>query len=100
MKNYGRSTTMQKILEELWYGNVCPIEGYSESREEASDLAEYIRKHRKDLKDTMTDEQKTIFEKLDDCEDELKNMSQREIFAYGFRLGARIAIEVMSLTVD
>ena len=91
---------MQKILEELWYGNICPIESYRESHEQTSDLTEYIRRHRKDLKDTMTDEQKAIFEKLDDCSDELENMSRREIFAYGFRLGARIAIEVMRFDLD
>ena len=91
---------MQKILEKLWYGDICPIENYRESQEQSSDLIEYIRRHRKDLKDTMTDEQKAIFEKLDDCEDELDNMSQREIFSYGFRLGARIAIEVMRFDLD
>ena len=91
---------MQKILEELWYGNLCPIENYRESCEQMSDLIEYIKRHRKDLKDTMTDEQKTIFEKLDDCSDELDSMCQREIFAYGFRLGARIAIEVMRFDLD
>ena len=91
---------MQKILEELWYGNLCPIENYRESCEQMSDLTEYIKRHRNDLKATMSDEQKAIFEKLDDCSDELDNMSQREIFAYGFRLGARIAVEVMSLSVD
>ena len=91
---------MIKILEELWYGNLCPIENYRESSEQMSDLIEYIRKHRKDLKDTMSDEQKAIFEKLDDCSDELDNMCQREIFSYGFRLGARIAIEVMRQDLD
>lgn len=91
---------MQKILEELWYGNLCPIENYRESCEQMSDLTEYIKRHRNDLKATMSDEQKAIFEKLDDCSDELDNMSQREIFAYGFRLGARIAFEVMSFRID
>ena len=91
---------MSKILEELWHGNICPIEEYRESREQTSDLIEYIKKHRNDLKATMSDEQKEIFEKLDDCDDELDNMCQREIFSYAFRLGARIAIEVMSLQID
>ena len=91
---------MQKILEKLWYGDLCPIENYRESHELSLDMVEYIRKHRKDLKDTMTDEQKAIFEKLDDCEDELDNMCQREIFSYAFRLCARIAIEVMRQDLD
>ncbi len=91
---------MSKILEELWHGNICPIEEYRESREEVSDLTEYIKRHRNDLKATMSDEQKAIFEKLDDCSDELDNMCQREIFAYAFRLGARIAIEVMRFRID
>ncbi|MBE6583128.1 MAG: hypothetical protein E7648_07690 [Ruminococcaceae bacterium] len=91
---------MQKILEELWYGNLCPIEEYRESCEQMSDLTESIKRCRNDLRATMSDEQKAIFEKLDDCSDELDNICQREIFAYAFRLGARIAFEVMRFQID
>ena len=43
----------------------------------------------------LTDKQKEIFEKFDDCWDELTDINEREIFVYAFRLGARIMLEVM-----
>ena len=43
----------------------------------------------------LSDKQKEIFEKFDDCWDELTDINEREIFVYAFKLGMRIAIEVM-----
>lgn len=91
---------MQNILEELWYGNLNPIEEYLESKEEFSAIMECLCKYQKDFKATLSDEQKAMFEKLDGCSNELEDMNQREIFAYGFRFGAKIAIEVMSFRID
>ena len=39
---------------------------------------------------------KEVLEKFDDCYAELTDINEREIFVYAFRLGARIAIEVLS----
>ena len=44
----------------------------------------------------LTDKQKETLEKFDDCYAELTDINEREIFVYAFRLGARIAIEVLS----
>ena len=35
-------------------------------------------------------------EKFDDCWDELTDINEREIFVYAFKLGARIAIDVLT----
>ena len=59
------------------------------------ELMEYTARHHDDLLKTMTDEQKKIFEKFDDCWDELTDINEREIFVYAFKLGMRIAIEVL-----
>ena len=56
---------------------------------------EYMARHHDDLLKTMTDEQKETFEKFNDCYDELADINEREIFSYAFRLGMRIAIEVL-----
>jgi hypothetical protein len=40
-------------------------------------------------------EKKELLEKFDDCYSELTDINEREIFVYAFRLGARIAIEVL-----
>lgn len=91
---------MRRIVEELWYGNVCPNTGCREATKEARELMGYIADHHSNLQATPTDKQKEIFEKFDDCYAELTEINEREIFAYAFRLGARIAIEVMSLDVE
>ena len=56
----------------------------------------YIADHHDNLLATLTDKQKEILEKFDDCYAELTDINEREIFVYAFRLGARIAIEVFS----
>ena len=86
---------MRSILEELWYGNVCPNGGCREATKEAKELMGYIADHHDNLRATLTEEQKEILEKFDDCYAELTDLNEREIFVYAFRLGARIAIEVM-----
>ena len=45
--------------------------------------------------ETLTDKQKELFEKFNDCYDELTDINESEIFVYAFRLGMRIAIEVL-----
>lgn len=84
---------MKSILEELWYNNIYPDSDYRKSTKE---LIGYIAAHRENLQSTLTDKQKEILEKFDDCYAELTGINEREIFVYAFKLGARIAIEVMS----
>ncbi len=87
---------MKQILEELWYGNIDPSNDCFGVSKEAQQLMGYISKHYQNLSETLTDKQKDILQRLDDCSTELTEMTEREIFVYAFRLGARIAIEVMS----
>ena len=41
-----------------------------------------------------------MLEKFDDCYAELTDINEREIFVYAFRLGARIAIDIMGLRLE
>ena len=86
---------MRSILEELFYGNVCPNTDCRSQSKETKELMGYIADHHDKLLKELTDEQKEIFEKFNDCYDELTDINEREIFSYGFRLGMRIAIEVL-----
>ena len=58
---------MKSILEELWYGNICPETDKRSSSEEMKQLMKYMARHHDNLMETMTDEQKDIFERFDDC---------------------------------
>ena len=59
---------------------------------EMKELIEYMARHHDDLLKTMTDEQKEIFEKFDDCWSEYASYAEEAIFEYAFKLGMQIAI--------
>ena len=87
---------MRTILEELYYGNICPNTDCRSTDKETKQLMGYIANHHDALLATLNDQQKEILEKFDDCYNELNDINERELFSYAFRLGMRIAIEVLS----
>ena len=86
---------MRSILEELFYGNICPNSDCRSHDKEMKQLMGYIADHHDNLLSTLNEQQKEILEKFDDCYNELTDINEREIFAYAFRLGMRIAIDAM-----
>lgn len=84
---------MRSILEELFYGNVCPTTDCNSNDKETKELMKYLSHHRDTLSKELTDKQKDVLEKFEDCYSELTAINEREIFVYAFRLGMRIAIE-------
>ena len=91
---------MRSILEELWYGNVCPSEGCREVTKETKDLMKFIAEHHDNLYATLNEKQKERLEKFDDCSAELTEINERDIFVYAFRLGARMMLEVLLLQTE
>ena len=87
---------MRSILEELFYGNICPNTDCRSHDKETKQLIGYIADHHDNLLATLNDQQKEILEKFDDCYNELTDINEREIFAYAFKLGARIMLAVVS----
>ena len=85
---------MKSIINELWHGNICPQTDSRNKSSKMKELMEYMARHHDDLLKTMSDEQKEIFEKFDDCWSEYVSLAESAIFEYAFRLGARLAIEV------
>ena len=83
-----------KILEEFWYGNIEPTE-YDTSSTEYKNLLELICRNEKTLKASMTDEQKELLQKYSDCMHEYQAITACQIFQNGFKLGARMMLEVM-----
>ena len=54
-----------------------------------------MARHHSDLLKSMTDEQKVILEKFDDCWSEYASLAEEAMFTYAFKLGMRIAIETL-----
>ena len=87
---------MRSILEELFYGNICPNTDCRSHDKETKQLMGYIADHHDNLLSTLNDQQKELREKFDDFFNELTDIIEREIFSYAFKLGMRIAIEVLT----
>ena len=87
---------MRSILEELFYGNICPNTDCRSHDKGTKQLMGYIADHHDNLLATLNDQQKEILEKFDDCYNELTDINEREIFSYAFKLGARIMLAVVS----
>jgi len=58
---------MRSTLEEFWHGNISPETDSRTNTPEMKRLMEYMARHHDNLITTMTDEQKDIFERFDDC---------------------------------
>ena len=87
---------MKSMIDELWYGNVSPMDDTRNNTEEMKELMSYIARHQEELVATLTDEQKAIFEKFDDCWSEYASLAEEAIFAYAFKLGGRLMLETLS----
>ena len=73
---------MKTFTEELWYGNIFPSSGCRETNNDTKALMDYIARHHEKLLSLLSSE--------------LMAINERNIFVYAFRLGARMAIEIMS----
>ena len=83
------------VINDLWHGNIIPQEDSRTNTKEMKELLGYMARHNEDLEKTLTDEQKEIFEKFDDCWSEYMSLSEVAIFTYAFKLGAQITLEAL-----
>lgn len=72
-----------------------PQDDARNNTKEMKDLMGYMSRHHDELIKSMTDEQKEIFAKLDDCWSEYMSLAETAIFEYAFKFGMRIAIETL-----
>lgn len=83
------------MLEELYYGKLeCQERKWC--NKEILELSKLCDRNSEKLLLTMTDEQKILFEKFLDCNNELHCISERENFIQGFRYAAKLIIESMN----
>ena len=82
-------------LEDLFYGNLFPLEKSAKLDDEAKELLKLLNRNEEKLMATLTESQKETLEKYKDCNREISEISERESFIKGFQLGARIIIEVI-----
>lgn len=84
-----------RILEELWYGNIAPSERSVEKGSPMWELGCLIVRNEEELAPLLSEKAKEVLEKLMDNQTELHSIRECEVFVRGFRLGARIMLEVL-----
>ena len=83
------------VLEEFWYGNLDPAEYDASSSEEYKELLQLISRNEEKLLATMTDAQKDLFSRYQDCVREFQAMAECLLFQNSFRLGAKMILDIM-----
>ncbi len=84
-----------KILEELWYGNIEPTEYVTSPSPEYRELRRLVDRNETDLRASMTDAQKELFNRYLESVLEYQTLSELMLFQNSFKLGARLIVEVM-----
>ena len=84
------------VINELWHGNIVPQEDSQTNTKEMKELISYIARHDEALEKLLTEEQKAIFEKYQDCWNEYVSLAEAAIFEYAFKIGMQIAIETLT----
>jgi len=82
-----------KLLENMWYGNVHPVEEFLERNKEYKNLLRIAAKDQERLNDALSPEQAELFEKYASAIREMNATAEIEAFSCGFRLGVKLMIE-------
>ena len=91
---------MENILTEFWYGNVCPLEESYRKTKEIKEVEKLVWKNRDELELSLTQKQKDLLEKYDECLCEMHSLNEMQIFLYAFSLGGRFMLETLSCNVE
>ena len=86
---------MKKTILDLWYGNTDPQE-HKNNDPRIKDLLKLVARNSSELSNSLNEKQKELLEKYSDTVYELHTLNERSIFVYAFRLGMRLAFEVLS----
>ena len=86
------------IIEELWYGRINTSQRIQPDDKSASELTEQIVEKEDELAALLSDKAKEILDQMRDMQVDLSTSNERKVFISGFRIGARIMLEVMDKT--
>lgn len=83
------------ILEHFYYGNIDPHGYYIKRDSNFSRLLKKTNNLSEQLKDQLTEEQKALFDGYCESQANLYEISEKEAFIRGFKLGLRFMAEVV-----
>ena len=83
------------VLRDLWRGEISPTDRRVRQGSEYQQRAAEVRKQIVEFAATLSPEAKEQMETINDLNHDLSMMAEEDVFIYGFRLGARMMLDVM-----
>ncbi len=83
-------------IKKLWYGNIIPQEDGIFNKPQFKELLGYTARHRGELEETLTEQQKELLYKMMDNRNEFDSLAEAAVFEYGFRLGAMLMVSILA----
>lgn len=84
------------ILEELYYGNIQPGMRLIKEGSEYQQLSRAVVTGEERLFRMLREEERAIYDNIQENRFRREGISEKETFAVGFRLGAQIMLEVLN----
>ena len=84
-----------KILEELYYGNLAPYEKYFKKGDEYDRVITRMNEKDERLRGLLNEEENELYDEFKDLDAQLTDITLRDTFITGFRLGAMMTREVI-----
>jgi hypothetical protein len=85
-----------KIIEDLYYGRISPYEMSISAASEYQKLKALADRNEDLLRESLSDEQKALLEKLIESVTDISSISERDMFINGVRLGMKLMMDVMT----
>ena len=82
-------------IQDLYYGRISPYEMSISTTPEYQKLKALAVKNEDLLRETLSDEQSALLDKLIESFTDISSISERDMFIAGFRLGMKLMIDVM-----
>ena len=80
-------------LENLWYGNIRPVETYIEGNVEYKNLLRLVSRNRDTLENELNSNQLELLEKYTTAVNEMNSISETAAFKYGLALAVSLLTE-------
>ena len=81
------------VLEDLWYGNIRPVETYIEGNAEYKCLLRLVSGNKESLENELNAKQLELFEKYNASANEINAVSETAAFRCGFTLAMALLTE-------
>ena len=83
------------VLRDLWRGEISPTDRRVRQGSEYQQRAAEVRKQMMEFAQVLSPEDKKRMEAINDEKHSLSMMEEEDVFIYGFRLGARMMLDVI-----